>query len=192
MESLADSSTTADNRVETLMQQIQEHQELCSVLGHKLHAFEGDQLSDVYSFMTKHTDTDFSQVDASTQKRYMWYLDQPDFYAWFKEEDASVLMLQQLETLKASIAAEQEDDVQKKLEASRLEKINRLKGIRKSNIETILEDKAYSEDTGASSSEAGPAPVLQTTEVTLPVPEPPPQPHALGRFAGSISVICGV
>ena len=134
MDSVADSSVTADIRVETLMQSIQEHQELCSALGHKLHAFEGDQLSDVYSFMTKHSDSDFSQLDASTQKRYMWHLDQPDFYAWFKEEDASVLMLRQLDTLKASIAADKDEDVQKKLEASRLEKINRLKGIRKSNI----------------------------------------------------------
>ena len=127
MESVADSSTTTDIRVETLMQSIQEHQELCSALGSKLHAFEGDHLSDIYSFMTKHSDSDFSQLDAPTRERFMWYLDQPKFHEWFKEEDASVLMLQQLATLKASIAAEREDDAQKKLEASRLEKINQLK-----------------------------------------------------------------
>ena len=47
MDSVADSSVTADIRIETLMHSIQEHQELCNALGSKLHALGADQLSDI-------------------------------------------------------------------------------------------------------------------------------------------------
>ena len=70
MESVADSTVTVDIREETLMQTIQEHEEVCNALGSKLHAFEADDLSAIYSFMSLHLGSDYSQLDSRIQERF--------------------------------------------------------------------------------------------------------------------------
>ena len=103
-----------------------------------------------------------------------WYLGQEVFDDWYQAQDAKVGLMKQLADLRERMEAEAKS--KKGLAAARQERMRRLRGIKLSNVQTILENSTYSYqgDTGAASSEAGPA-------EALPVPEPPPQPHALGR-----------